>query len=74
MKAMANHRTDNIEFKRQVAGEFLAGETLHGLSADSEESASLPFYFTSTGQIGAVGVLSSDCTGTLAPVASPRRR
>ena len=29
---MANHRTHSIEFKRQVAQEFLAGETLHGLS------------------------------------------
>jgi transposase len=32
MKAMANHRTHSIEFKRQVAQEFLGGETLHGLS------------------------------------------
>ncbi len=29
---MATHRTHNIAFKRQVAQEFLAGETLHGLS------------------------------------------
>jgi len=29
---MANHRIHSIEFKRQVAQEFLAGETLHGLS------------------------------------------
>jgi transposase len=29
---MANHRTHSIEFKRPVAQEFLAGETLHGLS------------------------------------------
>ena len=28
---MARHRTHSIEFKRQVAQEFLAGETLHGL-------------------------------------------
>ena len=27
---MAKHRTHSIEFKRQVAQEFLAGETLHG--------------------------------------------
>ena len=26
------HRTHSIEFKRQVAQEFLAGETLHGLA------------------------------------------
>ena len=28
---MAKHRTHSIEFKRQVAQDFLAGETLHGL-------------------------------------------
>jgi transposase len=33
MKAMARHRSHSIEFKRQVAQEFIAGETLHGLSA-----------------------------------------
>jgi hypothetical protein len=31
MKAMAKHRTHSIEFKRQVAQDFIAGETLHGL-------------------------------------------
>jgi transposase-like protein len=29
---MANYRTHSIEFKRQVAQEFLSGETLHGLA------------------------------------------
>src|SRR5580700_5701407 len=29
---MAKHRTHSIEFKRQVAQEFLAGDTLHGLA------------------------------------------
>jgi transposase len=29
---MARHRTHSIEFKRQVAQEFLAGETLHALA------------------------------------------
>jgi transposase len=29
---MAKHRTHSIEFKRQVAQEFLSGETLHGLA------------------------------------------
>ena len=29
---MARCRTHDIEFKRQVAQEYLAGETLHGLS------------------------------------------
>ena len=31
-KPMAKHRTYGIEFKRQVAQEFLAGETLHKLA------------------------------------------
>jgi transposase len=29
---MAKHRTHSLEFKRQVAQEFLSGETLHGLA------------------------------------------
>ena len=29
---MAKHRTHNIAFKRQVVQEYLAGETLHGLT------------------------------------------
>jgi transposase len=29
---MAKHRTHSLEFKRQVAQEFLAGETLRGLA------------------------------------------
>jgi transposase len=32
MKAMARQRSHNIAFKRQVAQEFNAGETLYGLS------------------------------------------
>jgi len=32
MKAMAKHRSHSIEFKRQVAQEFIAGETLHSLA------------------------------------------
>jgi transposase len=29
---MAKHRTHSVKFKRQVAQEFLSGETLHGLA------------------------------------------
>ena len=29
---MAKNRSHSVEFKRQVAQEFLAGETLHGLA------------------------------------------
>jgi hypothetical protein len=35
MKAMAKHRSHSIEFKRQVAQEYIAGETLHALSGRS---------------------------------------
>ena len=38
---MAKHRTDSIEFKRQVAQEFLAGESLHGLSRRHDVSRNL---------------------------------
>jgi hypothetical protein len=39
MKAMANHRTHSIEFKRQVAQEFLAGETLQGCRSATTSAA-----------------------------------
>jgi hypothetical protein len=32
MEAMAKHRTYSFEFKRQVAQEYIAGETLHALA------------------------------------------
>jgi hypothetical protein len=32
MEAMAKHRSRSIEFKRQVAQEFIAGETLYSLA------------------------------------------
>jgi transposase len=32
MEAMAKHRTYSVAFKRQVAQEYLAGESLHGLA------------------------------------------
>lgn len=36
---MARHRTHNIAFKRQVAQEFLAGETLHGCPSGTTSAA-----------------------------------
>jgi transposase len=33
MKAMAKHRTHSIEFKRQIAQDFIGGETLHALAS-----------------------------------------
>ena len=38
---MAKHRTHSVEFKRQVSQEYLAGETLHGLSKRHDISRQL---------------------------------
>src|SRR6476619_4140341 len=41
MKAIIKHRTHSIEFKRQIAQEFIAGETLHGLAKRHDLSRNL---------------------------------
>jgi transposase-like protein len=41
MKAMTKHRSHSAAFKRQVAQEFIAGETLHGLSKRHDISRQL---------------------------------
>jgi len=41
MKAMTRHRSHSAAFKRQVAQEFVAGETLHGLSKRHDISRQL---------------------------------
>jgi transposase len=38
---MANYRSHSIEFKRQIAQEYLAGETLHGLEKRHDISRNL---------------------------------
>jgi transposase-like protein len=38
---MAKHRSHSIEFKRQVAQEFVAGETLHALASRYDVSRNL---------------------------------
>ena len=38
---MVKHRSHSVEFKRQVAQEFLAGETLHGLAKRHDVSRNL---------------------------------
>ena len=38
---MARHRSHSVEFKRQVAQEFLAGGTLHGLAKRHDISRNL---------------------------------
>jgi transposase len=41
MKAMARQRSHSIEFKRQVAQEFVAGETLYALAKRYDVSRNL---------------------------------
>jgi transposase len=41
MEAMAKHRSHSIEFKRQIAQEFIAGEKLHGLAKRHDVSRNL---------------------------------
>src|SRR5208283_3576850 len=41
MKAMANHRTYSIEFKRQIVQDYLAGDTLHTLARRHDISRNL---------------------------------
>ena len=41
MKAMARQRSHSIEFKRQVAQEFIAGESLYALSKRHDISRQL---------------------------------
>ena len=38
---MARHRSHSVEFKRQVAQEFVAGETLHALAKRHDVSRTL---------------------------------
>lgn len=38
---MAKHRSHSIEFKRQIAQEFISGETLHGLAKQHDLSRNL---------------------------------
>jgi transposase len=41
MSAMVKHRSHSIEFKRQIAQEFMAGETLHALAKRHDISRNL---------------------------------
>jgi transposase-like protein len=41
MEAMAKHHSHSIEFKRQIAQEFIAGETLHSLAKRRDLSRNL---------------------------------
>src|ERR1044072_3118699 len=50
---MAKHRSHSLEFKRQVAQEFIAGETLHGLAKRHDVSRNLIRIWVSKDEAGA---------------------
>jgi transposase len=50
---MARYRSHSIEFKRQVAQEFLAGDTLHGLEKRHDISRNLIRVWVERYQAGA---------------------
>lgn len=51
---MAKHRIHSMEFKRQVAQEFVAGETLHGLAKRHDVSRNLIRIWVSKYEEGAL--------------------
>jgi transposase len=50
---MPRHRSHSIEFKRQVAQEFIGGETLHGLAKRHDVSRTLIRIWVSKYEAGA---------------------
>jgi hypothetical protein len=49
---MAKHRSHSIAFKRQVAQEYIAGETLHGLAKRHDLSGSDTTFAFPSGKAG----------------------
>ena len=54
MEAMTKHRSHSAAFKRQVAQEFIAGETLHSLSKRHDVSRQLIRIWVSKYEAGAL--------------------
>jgi transposase len=50
---MARHRSHSIQFKRQVAQEFIAGETLHALASRHDVSRNLIRFWMRKSEAGA---------------------
>ena len=59
---MAKHRSHSIEFKRQIAQEFIAGETLHGLAKRHDVSRNLIRIWV-TGDPDRIATPSTACAG-----------
>jgi transposase len=53
LKAMAKHRSHSIQFKRQVARKFIAGETLHALVSRHDVSRNLTRFWVRKLEAGA---------------------
>lgn len=53
MRTMARHRSHSVAFKRQVAQEFLASDTLHGLAKRHDLSRNLVRLWVQTYEAGA---------------------
>lgn len=52
---MARHRFHSVEFKRQIAQEFLSGETLHGLAKRHDISPQLIRIWAEKYEAGTLG-------------------
>ncbi len=52
---MRRHRSHSVEFKRQVAQEFMGGETLHGLAKRHDLSRNLIRIWVEKYEAGALG-------------------
>lgn len=63
---MTKHRSHSAAFKRQVAEEFIAGETLHGLSKRHDISRQLIRIWVGKFEAGALDedVQAADCAAT----------
>ncbi|MFG3594760.1 hypothetical protein [Bradyrhizobium sp. RDI18] len=64
-KPIAKHRIHSLEFKRQVAQEFLAGETLHGLANRYDLSRNLIRIWIQKSEAGALdeAAVAADLVG-----------
>ena len=70
---MPRHRSHSIEFKRQVAQEFVTGETLHGLAKRHDISRNLIRVWVAKFEAGAFDEDAQAADGTRDRRAAARR-